>query len=438
MLAELQLPFEQGAGVLLRLAAKRLQALHRAVHAHGGEPVHRLVHGPVEHGAALRFERAAVFPVFLRRLPQGIHVEQLDARPLADRRVDVARHGEVEQEQGAVRPGHLPLPQHRVRRRRGRDDHTAIARRLIPLRERPHTQAGELPAQREGVVHAAAAHRERGGAAVREVAQREARHLPAADDERGLILHRPGRLQPPHADGAERERVFADVQRGFHLLGRRDGGEKHARELLPGRTRAARAGQRFLHLAEDLVLPQHEGIEARGHFKQVGDGLPAAQAEERGRERRFPLEKQGARRLLPLLGEEIDLAPVAGGEHGRLGCPGGGQPIDRLQLLCIGERSPGAQSKRRLTEAHAAGKKLHVRLSSFPPRRGDGGCQSKTPSIIKRTGGEYKRGGGERARAGGGSPPCKRRRPRAAACQKRLKRPETAQKRRCVFRRFPV
>src|SRR5699024_9810979 len=69
----------------------------------------------------------------------------------------------------------------------------------------------------------------------------------------------------------------------------------------------------------------------------------------------------------------IDFASVAGGEDGRLGNAGGGEAVERLELLRVAERGFIAQTERRLLIAEAPHGKLHSFSPFFcrglPPKR---------------------------------------------------------------------
>ena len=93
----------------------------------------------------------------------------------------------------------------------------------------------------------------------------------AGAHQQGGVATEVGKELARQGDGGEghRHRRGADGGVGAYLLGDAEGVLVEAVEDGPQGARLAGAPVRFLHLAEDLRLPQDHGIQPRGHPQQV-------------------------------------------------------------------------------------------------------------------------------------------------------------------------
>jgi hypothetical protein len=206
--------------------------------------------------------------------------------------------------------------------------------------------------------------------------------ISSADEEDvdlAQVLEQLGRQ--PHRRGRHADGMRADLGGGADFLGHRE----RALEQLVQRA-AQRAGlvglaHGFLHLAEDLGLAQHHGIEARRHAEGVARGLAVLADVGVGRELAAadpallgqPVER-GPRDLggLARVGRHVELGAVAGGHQGRLG-HGALQPLaetaQRQGQLLGREREPAAQIQRRGRVVQSEGDDAHEMIVRFTGHR---------------------------------------------------------------------
>ena len=235
-----------------------------------------------------------------RRL-EVVDVAQRDARELAAARVDVARHGDVDQEQRPAVAGRhheleLLVADDRVRRG-GRRDHDVG--RLERLRQavEAHDRAAEPLRHRARAVGVPVGHEHRADAARGERLRGQLAGLAGADDHHGAPAQArraaAPRGRPPPTRGSrgcarspvsERTRLPVCERRGEQAVGERAGRPGLARELVGAP-----------HLSVDLVLADHHRLEARGHAEEVARRVAVALRVDR-RARAPPARAPRARR----------------------------------------------------------------------------------------------------------------------------------------------
>ena len=243
----------------------------------------------VDDGLGARDLGPASRQVLLHDALQVIDVVQEDLFDLADRRVDVAWHGDVDDEQRFGAPpaqDHLDVLAHddgSLRSRR-REDDVRVAHRLSQARPGNRASA-DLRRERVSVpcratrnddlLHAVAAQVLRGQRA--DLAGADDEHAPAVETAENLSRQR-------HCGEAHRHGAFAERRFAAHAL---SDAERPVKRLVQERSRAAsfrRGLEGALYLTEDLRFAHDERIESRRHPKQVPRGRDVVVHEQVGPE----------------------------------------------------------------------------------------------------------------------------------------------------------
>ena len=122
----------------------------------------------------------------------------------------------------------------------------------------------------------------------RKMCRGELDHLAGADQEQPLLGNR-GKdpLGELHRRGSHRDRRTADVGLCAHVLGDGKRTLEEAIQHEPQRARRLGMPHGLFHLAKDLRLAQHHGIEARGHAERMRHRFFARQREHIRRKRLF-------------------------------------------------------------------------------------------------------------------------------------------------------
>src|SRR5215472_1930655 len=180
------------------------------------------------------------------------------------------------------------------------------------------------------MIFGAVGHDDAGRAEPRRGGDGERAHRAGADDEHAAPVQRLGRIGgraqlgggQAHADGHQVRARAVDARLGVRPLGR---AQRERAEVVEGpaeRLVRARDGQRPAHLAEDLALAHHHGLQATGHRQQVLYRAVLVVHVQVGRElgerdAGVPGEHLADRRhaRVELVDLGVDLDPVAGG-HG--------------------------------------------------------------------------------------------------------------------------
>ena len=229
----------------------------------------------------------------------------------ADRRVEVTRHRDVDQEQRppAARR-HICGAQHvPVRARRRHDDvDLGEMRRDVGESDRGAVEAiGETAAGLEGAVRDVgdprAARGEVPGGELADPAGADEHHAPAGE----IAEHLRGQGRGGRAD---RRRALADRGLRAHALA---DGQRLAEH--PVEQRPRRHGlERRAHLAENLPLPRDERVEPGGDPEQMQRGLVVVQPVENAVERLAGLRGEHLGDVLLAVAGQIDLGAIAGRE----------------------------------------------------------------------------------------------------------------------------
>jgi hypothetical protein len=220
----------------------------------------------------------------------------------------------------------------------------------------------------------AVGHGHRARAARGEVGGGQLDHLAGADEEDADLAQVLEQLGgQAHRGSSHADRVGADLGGGAHLLGHREG----ALEQLVQRGAQGAGGlglaHRLLHLAQDLRLAQHHGVQAAGDAEGMPGGLrPLQHVGVLGQLRaahaaglRQPVD--GRRQQLARRGA-VQFGAVAGGDQGSLGRAA--QPLAQLvqrgRELVEREREPPAQVQRGGVVVEAEGEDAHGRNYKIP------------------------------------------------------------------------
>src|SRR4051794_10521015 len=257
-----------------------------------------------------------------------VDVEEDHALEARDRRLDVARHRQVEADERPAaasreRAGGGATRQHRLRRAGARDDE------VCPLelgRQRAERRGAAADLGREappGRLRAVADHGPL-DAVARERARHRRRHRAGADDERGLAVQVAERApRERHADGGRRYGAAPDAGLAPHAPARR----QRVTEGLPQRSaqRSLLAGDvgRAANLVLDLGLADHERVEPRGDSEQMRERVIARARESRR-------------------GDRLGVEAAARGERFAERLDGAGRRGDRVQLRAVAVDSTAA------------------------------------------------------------------------------------------------
>ncbi len=247
---------------------------------------------------------------------------------LAGRGFDVARDGDIDDEQrAAAPPAHDALDMRLRENRRGRagrgDDDVARADRRVQLVPRRGAGAADRLGRSRGVRHRPADDRHMLHALRLHVQGRQLAHFARADDEHvppGEVaedLARQGHGRVAHRHRARTEAGFRP-----HALADRERTVEEPVEHGADGARIGRDRMGVLHLAENLRLPDHERVETGRHAEQMPGRVDVADVVdvrcEIGARKAVEVADEAdqvvARRLDVVAGD-VELGAVAGGEH---------------------------------------------------------------------------------------------------------------------------
>ncbi len=189
-------------------------------------------------------------------------------------------------------------------------------------------------------------------------------HLARADQEH-FLLGEAGENARGELDrrGGHRDDVGADSGVAAHFLRHREGALEQLVEQRSERAGGFGDASRFFHLAQDLRLADHHGIEARGDAERVPHGFGLRKRVQVGFQlprldaviAREPLERR-----LRLAQRAVKLGAIAGGEdRGFLDRLVGGQLRKRRTQALGVERHPLANCERSGMMVQTEREKLH-------------------------------------------------------------------------------
>ncbi len=362
-------------GLCVDLLNERHHAAHGAALVH---PVHEALHARVDDGFGLRHGCLAAGLRGLHDAGEVVHGVEVDVLERLHLGLDVARHGQIDHEHGAVAAFFeraLDGAQADDGQAAGRAaDHGIELVQAVGQVGQPHDLAAEAGGKLFTALQRAVGDGEALGVLRREVGGGEFDHLARAHEKdadlRQVFEQLPGQA---HGGGGHADAVGADLGAGTHFLG---DGEAALEELVErGAERAGRLcrAHGVLHLAEDLGLAQHHGIEPAGHAERMARheaflervGVRAQQRRAHAAAVGEPVERMVQRRLLA---GAVDLGAVAGGEDGgfhlrmaRGAAQRLAQALQRGRDLVDGERKTAAQIERRGRVVDAEGPDCHKR-----------------------------------------------------------------------------
>ena len=313
---------------------------------------------------------------------------EVDVIQLADLRLDIARHGDVDHEDRLVlalfqRTLHRALAEDGQLAGRGTDDDVAVRQFVGNVREQ-HGVGAELLGQLAGTFQGAVGDDDTLDALIVQVARHQADGLASADQQR-LAAVQVGEdlLGQAHRGKRHGYRVLADGGVGTHGLGGAEGGLEQTPEQRADGAGLARYGVGRLELAENLRFAEHHRVQPAGHAHHVPDRVVIAVHIGAGAQ--FvdaqtviigqPLQHFVAAELVLL---QVQLAAVAGGEDRRLAA--GRQPaqlLQRLDQLLRGEGNALAHLYRGGLVVDTEGDKGHA--GSLRGNTGAGNCPTSPP-----------------------------------------------------------
>ena len=199
---------------------------------------------------------------------------QEDALELGDGRIDVARHGDVDQQQrpaaAALHHGRELVALDDVVRRRGRGQHDVGALQLRRQRVEADRLAAEALREPDRAVVVAVGDEHRAHAPLGQRARGQLAGLAGADHDHAPAAQVAERLlRELHRDRADRDAAGADAGLGAHALA---GGERLAEQAVHERARGALDQRQLvgaLDLALDLGLADDHRVEPGGDPEQV-------------------------------------------------------------------------------------------------------------------------------------------------------------------------
>ena len=198
--------------------------------------------------------------------------DQLDARQVGDRRVDVVRQGEVDDGEragaAAARGHHVGEADQRLGRAGAGDDDVGGGE-LVAQRGQRHRRGGVLRGEPLGVGGGAVEHRDAAGSTAGEVRHGERRHRTGAEHDGTCTGDR--HRAALERGGDEGGSGAVDVGLGVRALADAQGLlEEGVEGRADGAVLLAHA-QRLAGLAEDLALADDHRVEAGRDLEEVGD-----------------------------------------------------------------------------------------------------------------------------------------------------------------------
>ena len=260
--------------------------------------------------------------------PQIVHIVEGDAGQFAHRGVDVPGHGQVHQQQRALRAQgnrvrhHLP-GENGLGRARSRNDHIRLGKPLgQPVQGKGAAAKGRRRALGSG--KGAVDHLHTARAPMAQGFEGQSPHLPRADDQHPPLAQLPRVLLGQRkSHGRDAGRVGADGGLVARPFARADGRPEKFGQAVAQAARFGRLHKGAGHLAQNLGFAQHQRIQPRRHPQQMGGRVPAPAAVEMARQLAFAhtrrLAEQRRHRLFhpvrPGRRTGVEFQPVTGGEQ---------------------------------------------------------------------------------------------------------------------------
>ena len=196
----------------------------------------------------------------------------------------------------------------------------------------------------------AVGHQDRAGALLHQMPRGQFAHLARAHQENRASLQRAEDLARQfHGHRGDGDGVRADLGLRANLLGGGKGALQQVLELAAHGARGARHGEGLLHLAQNLRLAHHHGVQAGGHAEEMAHGFLVAmlvevRRQQRGVQAEVALQKAGQIGASGDFHGSQQLHAVAGGDDHALGHAGhGGQGAGGLRQLFAGDGDALAQ-----------------------------------------------------------------------------------------------
>mmetsp|Transcript_53732 Transcript_53732/g.126531 ORF Transcript_53732/g.126531 Transcript_53732/m.126531 type:complete len:410 (-) Transcript_53732:254-1483(-) len=355
------------------------------------QPLRKALYAGADDGFGMRHRGLAAFAIGLHLAGEVVHGVEVDVLQAGHLGLDVARHGQVQHQHRAALAGleralHGAQADQRQAAGGAADDDVELAQHLAQFGQRqlrgPQTLGQQAAALGTAVGHAHLQRLLRG-----EMGGDKVDHLACADEQHapvGQVVEQ--LLGQAHGRGREADGVAADLGAAAHLLGHRKAALEHLVQRGAQRAGAVGLAHGGLHLAEDLRLAEHHGVQPRGDAegmaRSVRPGTQIAVVAQLGRRGaavgRQPFEgRLGQLHRMPRAGggalgrqAHIDLGAVAGGQDGHLGLRAGQMLAQALHALAERLQRNGeaaAQVQRRAAVVQSQGQHRHARLRPQRP-----------------------------------------------------------------------
>ena len=326
---------------------------------------------------------------------QIVDVVEEDVVEVVDGGLDIARHGDIDQEHRLVAAGgddalHLVLVQDVVRRAGTGDQDIHLGQHggeACVLDRRALEELGHL----DGALVRAIGDEDVRAAGAAQVARGEFAHLAGAHDHDGAVVERAEDLARQFDGGiADRDRHLADAGLGAHALGDAEGAGHQA--IQPAAERAAILGRGVggLELSQNLRLADHHGIQAGGDAEEMVDGVaafvPVEVRPDGGGADGFVVGQEAVDdglRVRRVLGGQGDFDAVAGGEdHGFADALARFQVGQRGGQRLLAEGQAFAHLDGRCLVAHACDQQLHCFSRRLPSRACAAQVTAEKPTTV--------------------------------------------------------
>ena len=265
----------------------------------------------------------AAAAVVFHRTFQVVHGVQVGVVEHRHAGLDVARHGQVEQQHGLApargqRRLDLDQAQHRLAAGGGREHHVGLGQVAVQFLQRQGV-AAVAAGQVLGVGQGTVGHQQPAHAPLGQVPGGQFDGFAGTDQQHGRIGQAgKGVLRQAHGGGRHRHRVDPDPGVGARALGHREGLLEQPVQAVAQGAVLARQRPGVLHLPQDLWLAQHHRIEPGGDPEQVAHRVGVVVPVQVGRQA-LGVAVHPAGQGVAVARHRVDLCAVAGRQQRRFG-----------------------------------------------------------------------------------------------------------------------